>query len=48
MARPSKLYVVKRNGESLQCYEDGVYLGSIPIKNLCLMLSSYKDKGTNE
>lgn len=26
---------VKRNGESIQVIENGVYIGSVPVKELC-------------
>lgn len=44
MARPSKAYKVQRNGDSLQVFEAGVYVGSMPIKVLCEMIKAQKSR----
>lgn len=35
MARPSKEFRLKRNGDSTQAYIRGVYVGSLPTAELC-------------
>lgn len=46
MARQKKYYKVMRNGESLQAYIGGVYVGSISIADLCLYIKHKKVKNT--
>ena len=37
MVRPEKFYRFKRNADSLQFFEDGVYCGTLPLRVLCRM-----------
>ncbi len=47
MSRPSKKYKLKRNGDSVQFFEEGEYLGSIPFKVLCLLARNRSGYGTD-
>lgn len=40
MVRPKKDIKIKRNNDSLQVFEFGVYVGSIGVKELCLLVRS--------
>ncbi len=35
MGRPKKEYAIRRNGNSVQVYENGGYCGSLPLAKLC-------------
>jgi hypothetical protein len=43
--RPKKEVVVKRNGDSLQAFRDGVYLGSISVRDLCVYVEQRQKSG---
>lgn len=49
MPREKKEYTIRSNGDSLQCYYWGDYIGSFSIKNLCEMkLEEKRKRTTNE
>ena len=48
MARPRLEYKVKRNGNSVQVYKDGAYIGTISLPKLCLLLTPVQSKSTSE
>lgn len=46
MGRPQKEYKVKRNGDSLQVYHEGAYIGSIRLERLAYLMKAEKSKST--
>ena len=43
MSRPQKKYRMKRNGDSLQVFEDGEYVGSVSLKYLVQYITGRSD-----
>lgn len=46
MGRPKKEFKIKRNGDSIQVFWSGEYVGSISLEKLCLFIIEEKRKGT--
>lgn len=46
MVRPKKFFKTAQNKESVQCYIDGVYVGSISKRKLCLLVEDKKRLNT--
>lgn len=46
MGRPKLLYSVRRNGNSVQLFEGGVYVGSYALPELCALVKAEKRNHT--